>query len=39
MRKMPEYKGEKLHAKGWVQEAAIRMLLNNLDAEVAENRI
>jgi urocanate hydratase len=25
-----------LHAKGWLQEAALRMLLNNLDPEVAE---
>lgn len=30
--------GKKLSAKGWIQEAAIRMLLNNLDPEVAENR-
>ncbi len=30
--------GKELHAKGWIQEAAIRMLLNNLDPEVAENR-
>jgi len=30
------YTGTKLHCKGWVQEAALRMLLNNLDAEVAE---
>ena len=28
--------GTKLSCKGWVQEAALRMLLNNLDAEVAE---
>lgn len=28
--------GTKLHCKGWVQEAALRMLLNNLDPEVAE---
>ena len=26
-----------LHAKSWQTEAALRMLLNNLDAEVAEN--
>ncbi|HMP53782.1 MAG TPA: urocanate hydratase, partial [Candidatus Melainabacteria bacterium] len=25
-----------LHTKGWLQEAALRMLLNNLDPEVAE---
>jgi urocanate hydratase len=28
--------GTTLHCKGWVQEAALRMLLNNLDPEVAE---
>ncbi|MDQ3071829.1 MAG: urocanate hydratase [Bacteroidota bacterium] len=28
--------GTKLHCKGWLQEAAYRMLLNNLDPEVAE---
>jgi urocanate hydratase len=28
--------GITLHCKGWIQEAAYRMLLNNLDAEVAE---
>jgi len=28
--------GNELHCKGWIQEAALRMLLNNLDAEVAE---
>ena len=28
--------GNKLHCKGWVQEAALRMLLNNLNPEVAE---
>lgn len=30
-------RGTKLSTKGWVQEAAIRMLMNNLDAQVAEN--
>jgi urocanate hydratase len=30
-------RGTELHCKGWVQEAALRMLLNNLDPEVAEN--
>ena len=29
--------GSALHCRGWVQEAALRMLLNNLDARVAEN--
>src|ERR1700742_4872048 len=28
--------GNRLNCKGWVQEAALRMLLNNLDPEVAE---
>jgi urocanate hydratase len=28
--------GITLHCKGWVQEAALRMLLNNLDPDVAE---
>ncbi|KAB8031800.1 urocanate hydratase [Fluviispira multicolorata] len=30
-------RGKKLNTKGWLQEAALRMLLNNLDKEVAEN--
>lgn len=30
-------RGNKLSCKGWVQEAALRMLMNNLDPEVAEN--
>src|SRR6476646_1321538 len=29
-------RGSQLSCKGWVQEAALRMLMNNLDAEVAE---
>src|SRR5512146_665154 len=29
--------GNKLSCKGWLQEAAMRMLMNNLDSEVAEN--
>ena len=29
-------RGKDLHTKGWIQEAALRMLLNNLDPEVAE---
>lgn len=28
--------GTQLNAKGWIQEAALRMLMNNLDPEVAE---
>ncbi len=38
--KHPHYKapiGNQLHAKSWQTEAVLRMLLNNLDAEVAEN--
>src|SRR5512139_825828 len=30
-------RGTKLHCKGWFQEAALRMLCNNLDPEVAED--
>jgi len=30
------YRGSELHCKGWVQEAALRMLMNNLDPDVAE---
>ena len=30
-------RGTELTTKGWVQEAALRMLLNNLDSEVAEH--
>ncbi|MBT3181641.1 MAG: urocanate hydratase [Deltaproteobacteria bacterium] len=30
-------RGSELTCKGWVQEAAMRMLMNNLDPEVAEN--
>jgi len=36
----PNYRaprGDMLHAKSWSAEAPLRMLLNNLDAEVAEN--
>ena len=29
-------RGSALHCKGWLQEAALRMLMNNLDPEVAE---
>ena len=29
-------RGEKISCKGWVQEAAMRMLMNNLDPDVAE---
>ena len=30
-------RGTELTCKGWQQEAAMRMLMNNLDPEVAEN--
>jgi urocanate hydratase len=30
-------RGTELTCKGWQQEAALRMLMNNLDPEVAEN--
>jgi len=30
-------RGTRLSARGWPQEAALRMLMNNLDPEVAEN--
>ena len=29
-------RGAELHCRGWLQEAALRMLMNNLDPEVAE---
>jgi len=31
------YRGRELHARGWPQEAALRMLMNNLDPDVAED--
>ncbi|QQE75518.1 urocanate hydratase [Brevibacillus composti] len=31
-----QFSGTTLHTKGWVQEAALRMLLNNLNEDVAE---
>lgn len=31
-----QYTGSKLHTKGWIQEAALRMLQNNLNVDVAE---
>ena len=30
-------RGTQISCKGWQQEAALRMLMNNLDPEVAEN--
>ncbi|WP_246941385.1 urocanate hydratase [Bacillus pinisoli] len=35
-RVIQNYTGTELHTKGWIQEAALRMLFNNLDTEVAE---
>lgn len=35
--KVIRYRGTNLNTKGWLQEAALRMLMNNLDAEVAEH--
>ncbi|MEH7345015.1 urocanate hydratase [Bacillus sp. JJ1532] len=34
--KVVRYRGTELNTKGWQQEAALRMLMNNLDADVAE---
>ncbi len=36
-RQIRALRGTQLAAKGWPQEAALRMLMNNLDPEVAEN--
>ncbi|MCP3029931.1 urocanate hydratase [Halobacillus sp. A1] len=36
-KKVKQFKGTKLHTKGWIQEAALRMLNNNLHPDVAEN--
>jgi urocanate hydratase len=35
-KKISAPRGTKLTCKGWIQEAALRMLMNNLDPEVAE---
>lgn len=35
-RVIQQYTGRELHTKGWVQEAALRMLQNNLNEDVAE---
>ncbi|MEH7314686.1 urocanate hydratase [Priestia megaterium] len=37
LRKYCAPKGIELNTKGWVQEAVLRMLMNNLDPEVAEH--
>jgi urocanate hydratase len=36
-RRVSAPRGSEISCKGWHQEAALRMLMNNLDAEVAEN--
>src|SRR3989339_1529698 len=36
MRAIRAARGRKISCKGWQQEAALRMLMNNLDPEVAE---
>jgi len=36
-RNVTAYRGTELHCKGWLQEAALRMLQNNLDPRVAED--
>lgn len=36
-KKVIRYRGTDLNTKGWQQEAALRMLMNNLDPEVAEH--
>lgn len=35
--KVVQYRGTDLHTKGWQQEAVLRMLMNNLDPDVAEH--
>ncbi|QDQ00730.1 urocanate hydratase [Lysinibacillus fusiformis] len=35
--KVIRYRGTEMNTKGWAQEAALRMLMNNLDPEVAEH--
>ncbi|SDI90124.1 urocanate hydratase [Natribacillus halophilus] len=37
MKNVEQYRGSQLNTKGWVQEAALRMLNNNLHPDVAEN--
>jgi urocanate hydratase len=35
--KVVRYRGTDLHTRGWQQEAVLRMLMNNLDPDVAEH--
>lgn len=37
IKKIHAFKGSQLHAKTWQTEAPLRLLMNNLDLEVAEN--
>ncbi|HEV2246677.1 MAG TPA: hypothetical protein VGW37_08475, partial [Terriglobia bacterium] len=37
MRQVRSPRGPGLNCQGWLQEAALRMLMNSLDPEVAEN--
>ncbi|MHC8514534.1 urocanate hydratase [Sporosarcina sp. ITBMC105] len=37
LEKVVQYRGTELHTKGWQQEAALRMLMNNLHPDVAEH--
>lgn len=36
MRKISAPRGNQISCKGWLQEAALRMLMNNVDSEIAE---
>jgi len=36
-RRVRAARGTEISCKGWQQEAALRMLMNNLDPEVAEH--
>ncbi|MEF3331054.1 urocanate hydratase [Oceanobacillus oncorhynchi] len=36
-KEVKQYRGTELNTKGWIQEAALRMLNNNLHPDVAEN--
>ncbi|QQK81858.1 urocanate hydratase [Salicibibacter cibi] len=37
VKNVEQYRGSELNTKGWIQEAALRMLNNNLHPDVAEN--
>src|SRR5699024_10276715 len=38
LNRVQQYRGTELNTKGWIQEAALRMLNNNLHPDVAENK-